>query len=167
VSGARQLGQQLRQRHVRVVHPRARAREIVQAPRVGDVLAREEHHREASSRLQDTSRLGKRLLGRVDVVEHRDEHRCVEAVRLERKLASIRRHRLETLGSRVREHLGRAIDDDRFPTIGAERERVVSRTSPDVGQSRSRRSGERAARNGSSTDGLAARVASYARACVE
>ena len=69
------------QRRVRLEHPGARAREVVRQPHVRDVLAREDHQREAAAGAQDALRLGERRGRVLDVVEHRDEHHGVDARR--------------------------------------------------------------------------------------
>jgi hypothetical protein len=135
--------QQLLQARMRRVDPRACAREVVRQPHGVDVLTREDHQRQPPARAQDPLRLGygdRRLL---DVVQHRDEHRRVDALVGERERRRVGLDRLQPLRRRPREHRRLAVDDHRVPAGLPQRPRVVAGPAADVGQPPPRRSLER------------------------
>jgi hypothetical protein len=73
------------------------------------------------------------------VVEHRHEHCRVEALIGEGQLSGVGANRVQALGRGVREHLRRAVGDDRLPFLFDQRERVVACAAADVEQLAPRR----------------------------
>ena len=117
---------------MRRLHPGPAARKVFEDPKRGGVLAGKALEHEAPFESEDPSRLRQRRAGILDVVEHRDHRGGIKAFVLERQSLGIRLDRLEPLGGGLRQHLGGAVDDNGFPPLALEGERVVAGAAADV-----------------------------------
>jgi hypothetical protein len=95
--------------------PRASGLKVIEQPEISDVLTRIGYDRQPPVRAQNSPGLGQGRGSVVKMMDHRDQHRRVEALVIQPQVLCVAAKRPKALRLSAFEHSLRVVDNERIP----------------------------------------------------